>query len=172
MDEIKITNFAAAHPGAHLPTFRHLERDECGSLQTALAAKLGLPVDSPGLAILRALESRANDIPSIQPSEDSFDLSDLFKRLQLEAKKIYINWSRFDDIDEMNADEFSSFFHDLWYPASDDIEIFDDGQRWVLLIRHFDIAQIVRIKDERTNMRTAMTSGGQEEREVKWRFEG
>jgi hypothetical protein len=87
----------------------------------------------------------ASDIPDVKPSEEGFVLSDLFVRLKLEAKNIYINWSRFDDIDEMSALEFSAVFHDLWYPSSDDIEIFDQGQKWVLLIRHFDVVQILRI---------------------------
>jgi hypothetical protein len=145
MDEIKIKNFAAAHPGAQLPVTRHLERGECQSLQSAIATKIGLAGGSNGLEILGALELKASDIPGVQPSKDGFVLADLFKRLQLEAKKIYVNWSRFDDIDEMNANEFSAVFHDLWYPSSDDIEIFDQSQKWVLLIRHFDVAQIVRM---------------------------
>jgi len=114
-------------------------------LQIGLAIKLGMPEGSNSLAILKTLEVRASNISDVKPSEEAFVLSDLFERLKLEANNIYIDWSRLDDIDEMSALEFSAVFHDLWYPSSDDIEIFDQGQKWVLLIRHFDVVQILRI---------------------------
>lgn len=144
MDEIKIRNFESMHPGEPLPRFRHLGRAECDSLRAGLATRLSLPLGSDGLAVLRALEGRADDIPGVRPSDESFALAALFTRLRIEPEDIYVNWSRFDDIDEMSLTAFSSAFHDLWYPSSDDIEIFDQGQAWVLLIRHFDVAQIVR----------------------------
>jgi hypothetical protein len=145
MDEIKIRNFEAAHPGKPLPELRHLDRAECELLRTRMASNLGLSGGSNALEVLRALELRASDIPDVKPSEESFNLADLYSQLQLEASNIYINWSSFDDIDEMPLQAFSDTFHDLWYPSSDDIEIFDRGQKWALLIRHFDVAQIVRL---------------------------
>lgn len=145
MDEIKIKNFAAAHPNTDLPDVRHLEPEECKFLQGALATRIGLGGASTGLEILRALELKASDIPGVQPSPDDFVLADLLKQLHVEAGRIFVNWSRFDDIDEMNAQEFSAIFHDLWYPSSDDIELFDRSLNWVLFIRHFDVVQFARI---------------------------
>ena len=145
MDEIKVKNFAAIHPGVPLPNIRHLTLGECESLQRSLVLKLGLSLEPSGLEILKALERRATDIPGVRPSEQSFILSDILKQQRIETKDIYINWSRFDDIDQMSTEEFSAAFHDLWYPSSDDIEIFDKDEKWVVLIRHFDVAQIVRI---------------------------
>ena len=148
MDEMKIKNFATANPGKPLPVAQHLDMKECESLQGALAVKLGLPRHSNSLEILRELELRSQDLCGIRPSDDSFRALDLFSRLGLDARNIYINWSRFDDIDEMSAADCSDVFHDLWYPSSDDIEIFDRSMTWVLLVRHFDVLQIVRIPNK------------------------
>jgi hypothetical protein len=145
MDDIKIRNFEATHPGKPLPKLRHLNPAECELLRTTMASNLGLSGGSNALEVLLALEHRAGDVPDVRPSEETFNLAKLCSQLQLDASTIYINWSSFDDIDEMPLQAFSNNFHDLWYPSSDDIEIFDRGQKWVLLVRHFDVAQIVRL---------------------------
>jgi hypothetical protein len=144
MDEIKIRNLKAEHPGKPLPEFRHRDRAECELLRATLATKLGLSWGSDGLEVLCALELRAIDIPGVRPSEEDFVLAGLFSRLQLQVTNVFVNWSRFDDIDEMSLSALSDAFHDLWYPSSDDIEIFDQDQKWVLLIRHFDVAQLAK----------------------------
>ena len=145
MDEIKTKNFEALYPGKPLPKFRHLSQAECQMLLTTLAAKVGLLSEASGLETLQALEKRSEDIPGVRPTDEGFVLSSLFTQLQLEPSTVYINWSRFEDIDEMPASELSAAFNDLWYPSSDDIEIFDREQKWVLMIRHFDVAQFVRL---------------------------
>lgn len=145
MHEVKIKNFEALHPGSSLPRHRHLDVVECELLRTTMAANLRLAGQSTAIQILKALEARAIDIPDAMPSEESFCFADLFRRLQLVSTNIYVNWSSFDDIDEMALTTFSDAFHDLWYPSSDDIEIFDHSQAWVLLARHFDVVQIVRM---------------------------
>ena len=145
MDDIKIKNLGTRRPGLDLPAIRHLGREECESLLKELTARLEMPDGSSALAILKVLELGASDIPHVKPSDDGFVLSELLNRLQFEPANIYINWSSFDDIDEMSTVQFSAVFHDLWYPSSDDIEIFDRSHDWVLLIRHFDVVQLLRI---------------------------
>ena len=144
MDEVKIQNFANANPGKPLPVVRHLDTKECETLRVALAAKLGQPPQSSALEILRELELRSQDLSGTRPSDSGFRLANLFSQLRLDVRRIYINWSSFDDIDEMTAQDFSDLFHELWYPSSDDIEVFDSSLNWVLLVRHFDVVQIVR----------------------------
>jgi hypothetical protein len=145
MHEVKIKNFEALHPGTSFPRHRHLDVVECELLRATMASNLRLAGGSTALEILQALEARAIDIQDVMPSEESFCFAELFRRLQLESINIYVNWSSFDDIDEMALTTFSDAFDDLWYPSSDDIEIFDQSQKWVLLVRHFDVVQIVRM---------------------------
>lgn len=145
MNELKIANFRTAHPNTNFPVVRNLPSTECGSLKAALATKLDLPPSSSGLDVLRALESAGKAIAGVHPSEDGFSPASLLRERQSGATSIYINWNRFNDVDEMDSTDFDSFFHDLWYPSSDDIEIFDRSLSWVLLIRHFDVIQSVKL---------------------------
>lgn len=145
MDETKLDNFAASHPDSSFPEFRQLTANECESLKTRLANKLGIPSRSSGLEVLRSLEARARNVPNVQPSDESFSPTSLLLRLQSEPQ-VFINWNRFEDIDEMAATDFSSSFHDLWYPSSDDIEVFDKTFTWVIMVRHFDAVQTVQLR--------------------------
>lgn len=147
MDEIKIQNFAKANPGKRIPNVRHLDRDECESLRADIAVKLGQPRNSDSFEVLQELELRSQDLPG-KPSDDNFRLLKLFQELQLNARSVYVNWSSFDDMDEMSAKDLSDDFHDLWYPSSDDVEIFDRSMDWILLVRHYDVVQIVRLTNK------------------------
>ncbi|MCU1271432.1 MAG: hypothetical protein JWN74_2726 [Acidobacteriaceae bacterium] len=145
MDEIKIKNFIVAHPGVSLPKFHHVQPDECESLRVAMSKKMGLAATATGLELLNSIEKRAPPIPNVIPSDESFRPARLLHEKKIEAEQIYINWYQFDDIDEMALGEFSISFHDLWYPASDDIELFDQSLEWILLVRHFDVVQFARL---------------------------
>lgn len=38
---------------------------------------------------------------------------------------VYINWYRYDQVDEMAFVDLDKCFADIWYPGPDDIDIFD-----------------------------------------------
>ena len=145
MDEIKMQNFRAAHPGENFPKSRHLAFAECMSLQAKLGAKLKISSGFAGLDILRALEQAAQEVPDVIPSDEQFRPGALVRGLCADTQSVYISWYRFDDIDEISLEDFDTNFHDLWYPASDDIEVFDKSLSWVLLVRHFDAIQTVKL---------------------------
>ena len=69
---------------------------------------------------------------------DNIDnISDVFNRLNIVSdNKIYINWGNFDDIDYLSYNDLLNYFDDLWFPSSDDIEVFDKTFNWILSIRH------------------------------------
>jgi hypothetical protein len=144
MDPTKIDNFVASHPNLSFPKFRPLAAEECESLRTNLANKLGIPPTSSGLEVLKSLESFARKVPNVQPSDDNFSPTSLLLRVQSEPQ-VFINWSRFEHIDEMSAADFGSSFHDLWYPSSDDIEVFDKTLKWILMVRHYDAVESVQL---------------------------
>ena len=109
-----------------------------------LAAKLKVSASSTGLDVLQALERAARAVANVRPSDEIRPVA-LLRELRSDTTSVYIDWGRFNDIDEMNADDFNSVFHDLWYPSSDDIEVFDKTLSWVLLVRHFDVVQTVKL---------------------------
>ena len=50
--------------------------------------------------------------------------------------QVYLNWYSFTDIDILNIIFLDKYFFDIWYPISDDIDIFDESLNWFLSIRH------------------------------------
>ena len=69
--------------------------------------------------------------------DENFSLKSLLKELDIEVKgKIFINWYRFDNVDEISLDDLSHYFDDLWYPAADAIDVFDNTFGWILSINY------------------------------------
>lgn len=145
MDQIKIQNFERRSPEKQFREVRQIPVDECEELRTAVRSKLHLPPSATDTDILQALEFAAQIVPDARPSDDEFNPSRLLADLQPHLANIYVNWYRFDEIDEIRTEAFCSFFHDLWYPSSDDIEVFDESLKWFLLVRHFDVVMVVRL---------------------------
>lgn len=70
-------------------------------------------------------------------NEKSFSLKRLFVCLNKEyVTKIHINWFRFDHIDEIDFNNLTTHFYDIWFPAADDIDLFDKTCTWIVSIRH------------------------------------
>lgn len=69
--------------------------------------------------------------------EEFKNVEDVLKKINVSPKnKIYINWFNFENIDYLKYKDFVEYFDDLWFPASDDIDVFDDTFEWILSIRH------------------------------------
>jgi hypothetical protein len=99
------------------------------------------------LSILKKLWDVATGIDEVKPSSAEFDL----KRTLLGAgiapsSSVFLNWYRFDDIDEVQLESASTFFHDFWYPSADDLEIFDDSLKWVLFVHHYDSLSVTLLE--------------------------
>jgi hypothetical protein len=136
MQEIKIQNFERDR-GQSFPAFRSLSPDQCAALRERVAQKLGLPPETDPLELVRHLAAKEGRYSSQQADEASFDLGKAMDELGIKPKDtIYLNWYRYDDVDEMSVKDLSKFFDDIWYPSSDDLDIFDDSLQWILSIAH------------------------------------
>jgi hypothetical protein len=144
MDQFKIDNFVAPHPGTAFPAFRHLSSEECAPIRVTIASKLGLPSNADGLTVVRTLETKATAIQGRSPSDPDFVPSKLLSQFRILPQEIYINWYRLNDVDVMSTGHVDRAFHDIWYPSSDDIEIFDESLSWFLLVTHFETLKLLR----------------------------
>src|SRR5690606_8615576 len=73
----------------------------------------------------------------ISSEADDFDLALLLEKLKITPQeKVYLNWYRFDKIDEMLFRDLCEHFGDIWYHSSDDLEIFDPSFAWIASIGH------------------------------------
>ena len=85
--------------------------------------------------LVLTLKDRSSVVNGIRADENGFNLGDVTRRLDLKPKDlILINWHQFDDIDEVRFTDLARFFLDIWYPAADHIDIFDETFQWVISI--------------------------------------
>lgn len=137
MDAIKIDNFRRSYPGVQFAEFEPLAPDRCIDIRQSVARRLGLPADAPPLEVIAKLHEQAGAELGNAPESGSLDVRITLQKAGVEAgDRVYLNWYRFDDIDEIGVDELSRCFNDIWYPASDDVEVFDGTLSWVLSISH------------------------------------
>lgn len=136
MDQHKIENFAKAHPGVAFPTYLHLDGNHAGAIRDAIATS----VDSPelnGLALVKKLRAVSTEAVHLQADEPAFTVGRLLRELGVKSpEKVYLNWYRFDDIDQIALADLDQYFSDIWYPGSDDLDVFDDSARWIVSIAH------------------------------------
>jgi hypothetical protein len=136
MQLFKIDNFER-EAGASFPSFRTLSAGDCESLRQRLAERLGVHPTIDGLDLVRVvagLEGRALSVVAERPD---FDLRKELTAAGIDPPlSVYLNWYRFDNIDEMRFDDLSSHFDDIWYPSTDDLDIFDSSLGWILSVDH------------------------------------
>jgi len=138
MEKHKIENFLEAEPGRKFPTLRSLSTIECMNLKARLAAKLGKPASTDSLIVLQDAIGRVKLQAGDNAEDKEFDLMALLSKVAdiKPTDLVYLNWYRFDRIDEMKSGDLASDFFYIWYPGPDDIEIFDDSLSWLVSISH------------------------------------
>lgn len=89
---------------------------------------------------LAAKQSFYNESDSLE----NFKLIDNLKKIGITPmKEVFINWYRFERIDVFNAVDLDKFFYNIWFPSSDDIDIFDESLNWIVSIRHDGIISYI-----------------------------
>lgn len=145
MEALKRTHFQASHPGVAFPDVSTLSHESAENLRTRLAARLGCDCAN-GLTLVKTLAGRATVVEGVNAQSEDFRLLQTLWTLQLRPKEtVYLNWYRFDSIDIISLEDLAQYFQDLWYPSSDDLDVFDDTLDWVLSIGHSGDLSIARL---------------------------
>ena len=146
MDEIKVQNFTREHPGTQFPHYRPLSEREAEELRRRLCLRLGLPPETSPLDLVHTLFNRSAAVPHVNAEDENFSLKAVLREVGIEPdSKVFINWHRFDQVDELNLDALATRFDDIWYPAADDIDIFDKGLEWVLSVGYSGTVRVLKI---------------------------
>jgi len=133
MDIVKIQNF----DGGTFPQFNTLSDAETQEIREDLRKAFRVSEGSSNLDFLKALDSMATNIDQYQADTENFDLRVTLDDLGISPmEQVLVNWYRYDQIDEMSFQDLAKYFHDIWYPGPDDIDILDRTFSWVLSIRH------------------------------------
>lgn len=131
MDGFKISLFQEQH-NTSFPRFRTLSEGQCHEIMDALFLKYGIDSSNPDQELMQK-ETFLENADATQ----HFDLLETLQRLDFNyGEEIYVNWGGFKQIDVFKIDDFHKYFYDIWFPSSDDIDLFDKGLNWFLSIRH------------------------------------
>ncbi|GAA4354192.1 hypothetical protein GCM10023165_45160 [Variovorax defluvii] len=137
MDQHKIENFAKAHPGVAFPTYLHVDHSHASAIRDAIAKSIDSP-ELKGLALVKRLRAAATEVASLQGDAPAFSIGRLLSERGLKRpEKVYLNWYRFDDIDQIGLADLDRHLSDIWYPGTDDLDVFDDSAAWIVSITHY-----------------------------------
>ena len=146
VESFKIDHFVRCNDGTSFPDYESLTSRECKEIRSALEAKLGLPPDSAGVVLVSRLADAEESCPGVNAEDDLFDLHEFVTSIDINpVGDVLINWYRFDKIDRMMFADLAEFFDDIWYPSSDDIDIFDSTLQWVLSVSHSGHVRYVKL---------------------------
>ncbi|RJQ56705.1 MAG: hypothetical protein C4526_01135 [Nitrospiraceae bacterium] len=136
MDNFKIKHFEKDNPSKKFPEIHSLSLQETESICQKLSEKLGLNSQDPKF-IIDVIDKKGVILKEFNANDDGFLLSAILSHLSIQPRKnVYINWYRYDQIDEMTFDDLNNYFNYIWYPASDDIDIFDSSYSWIVTVSH------------------------------------
>jgi hypothetical protein len=143
MQAFKIDHFKDEWPDRIFPEYRSLDESELSLLQDKLFKKFIVKEKCNVIELFGIISSISCFIDGVSACDDNFSLSDLLSSQGINYDDyIYLNWYRFDDIDVMRLSDLDNYFHDIWYPHSDDIDIFDKSYSWILSVRHDGVLSI------------------------------
>ena len=136
MENFKIDQFKAKGNIA-FPWFKSLSTEECLNISQRWRAVMQCELGVSDLDLMNIILSKSEVIKNCSSEDTNFDLSALFMRLGVASnEKVYLNWYRFDRIDEMLLKDLTLHFNDIWYPSSDDLDIFDASYKWLISVAH------------------------------------
>lgn len=135
MDTVKLEDFVRDHPGEAFPEYRTLSEQDAAKIRRVIASKLGLAPNVTPLELVCEVADKGITVPRINAEDRTPDFrAPLYEAGVIPKDEVLINWYRFDRIDEMTLNDFSRYFGDLWYPAADNIDLFDQSLIWILSI--------------------------------------
>ena len=132
MEKFKIEFFKEEY-GFDFPLFTHLSEDNALKLRGELFARFGI---TNILTLVEDISNKQMFLSEIDANSD-FKLINTLKCLKIKyLDSLYLNWYKFDNIDAIALKDLDKYFYDIWYPGSDDIDIFDSNLTWIVSIRH------------------------------------
>lgn len=147
MEKFKIDNFVRENPSCVFPDVLTLTQDETLSIRSRLIDILKLDPTVDSLKLINFLWGKSSAINSINAEEEDFNFFELIRLAGINPKQsVLVNWDRMETIDRIRLDDFCKYFSDIWYPSSDDIEVFDDSLTWMILIEHSGDIRFAQLK--------------------------
>ena len=149
MDIAKIERFQLDNPGQSFPPFRRLNAKESEEIRESIMGKLSLDRGTSGLALANRVLELSVALEGPNAEAEGFSLLPVFEELCLKPQEsVYVNWYRYDNIDSVAFKDLVAVFDYVWYPAADDIDLFDASLNWILSITHYGQICILKLDSE------------------------
>ena len=143
MEHFKIEHFRKENGGASFPYFESLSKSENEEIRLQVCEALGFPPNLVGALLATQIAQLQSNVEGVDAENEDFDLKALAKSVGISVQeKVFVNWHQFDKIDKLSFENLATFFGDIWYPSSDDIDIFDLSFSWIISITHDGEIQI------------------------------
>jgi len=144
MQDFKIQHFKSTHPNTPFPWYRSLSQLDAASVRMKISKALNLNSQDPDI-LISAIEEKGTLVEGEKASNSHFEIAKLLSNFGIQPRQnVLINWSRYDDIDEIGLGDLNMYFSDIWYPGPDDIDIFDSSFRWFLSISPEGYVKVMR----------------------------
>jgi hypothetical protein len=146
MESFKLSNFQRENPERPFPWFKTLDVNSCASLRGRLAERLGVDTRADPLTLVKTLSEKAKAVGQIDLTVSERDFMAVLRQEKIKSRDlVYINWYRFDQIDQMRLLDLCENLGSIWYPGSDDIEVFDESLNWVISIAHHGTIGVAKL---------------------------
>jgi hypothetical protein len=130
MDQHKIANFLRDHPTESFPPYLQLDVSQARAIRDSIMQAVeSREID--GLGLVKRVHALSVEAGAVTAGDGQFSLLERLRELRVAShEKVYLNWYRFDRIDQIGLSDLDRYFFDIWYPDS------DDSMKWVLSIAH------------------------------------
>ncbi len=143
MDTFRIEDFIRDNPDHPLPEFRKVPPDEAQALEMTFARHAGFDGTEDALTLLLTLLKSSVRLDEVSSRDESFSTETALSRADVTpGRYAYVDWGRFDDIDEFAFADLERHLDDIHY--NEDISIFDETCTWLLFLMHYGDVRLVK----------------------------
>lgn len=146
MEQFKIDHFVKENRGMSFPDFESLSESKNVEVRLRVCEAFGFPPNLVGAFLAEQIAKLQSNVEGVDAENEDFDLKGLTKLVGISVQEnVFVNWHQFDKIDKLSFENLAKCFSDIWYPSSDDIDIFDSSFSWIISITHDGEIQIFQL---------------------------
>ena len=143
MEAFKLVNFKHEH-NTNMPIVRSIEGSECEAVCRSLFRNWHVNTLEE---FFKKEEQEFVLLDDINAEDDDLDWNKVFNSIgYLFLTRFSSTFERFNNIDVFPIQKtFCKYFDDIWYPAADDIEVFDASFNWIVSVKHYGAVHYAKI---------------------------
>lgn len=137
MDQIKKVNYLRDNPAGSFPDVEQVPPKEVQRLRDRISTLVRAEGTPDGPELIKTIRTMSTALEACDANASDFSIREVLAERGLHpTAKVYLNWGPLERLDRMFLDDLDKLFPYIWYPASDDIEVFDHDAKWILSVAH------------------------------------